>query len=175
MAETAFNEAAERGGALVFRLVRSLAAVENGETRCCGVTTRQGLALLAMKPGRQVNMCQVADALGVSAGTATRVIDNLVRDGRVERAGNPADRRNVCVQPTARGERTIKELTECYSRFWEMTFSDVDRSRLVETLATLEVVVNAVEKARKACCGTHNVRNTHIQRGGAYGMAEEAE
>lgn len=166
MAETVFKKAVANGGTLLFRLSRSLGAVENSEIRCCGVTTGQGLALLAMKPGGRVTMRQVAKALGVSAGTATRVVDNLVRDGLVERAGNPVDRRNVCVRPTARGETTIKELDECYRRFWETTFSGIDRNRLDETLTALDLVVNAVEKARKACCGTHNIRNTHMQRGG---------
>ena len=104
MADTALNRAVANGGTLLFRLLRSLVAAENGEIRCCGVTTGQGLALLAMEPGGQVTMRQVAGALGVSAGTATRVVDNLVRDGLVERTANPGDRRNVCVRPTARGD-----------------------------------------------------------------------
>ena len=149
---TSTRDQAEVVGALLFRLVRSLGAVENGEMRCCGVTMGQGLALLALKAEGQAKMRQLTEALGVSAGTATRVVDNLVRDGLVERTSDPADRRHVCVRPTPRGERKIKELAECYRRFWESVHEAVPRKRRRETFVALEVLVDAVEKAKAACC-----------------------
>lgn len=164
MTPRALASLVEDAGVLVFRLVRSFAVVENDEMRCRSLTTGQGLALLAMKPGGEITMGQVTKALGVSAGTTTRVIDNLVRDGLVERTGNPGDRRNVCVRPTTRGRRAIVGIEQCYKRFWEMTFSGIPQSRLRETVATLELVVNAVEKAKETCCATSRVRNTHVQK-----------
>lgn len=174
MSEITFKKAAEEGGALLFRLMRSLAAMENGESRCCGLTVSQGLALLAMAPGGLVTMRQLAEALAVSAGTATRMVDNLVRDGLVERTANQGDRRYVCVRPTARGERTIKELEECYRRFWTMTFRSIPTNRLGETLAALELLVDAVEKAEAACCRTFRTRSTHIKQGVKYELAKES-
>ena len=122
--------------------------------RCCGVTTTQGLALLAMKPAGGITMGRVSEALGVSAGTATRVIDNLVRDALVERTENPQDRRSVRVRPTARGKKTIKELNECYRRFWDTILRDIPTSKLPGTIKVLELLVQAVEKARSECCAT---------------------
>ncbi len=144
MADTALNRAVANGGTLLFRLLRSLVAAENGEIRCCGVTTGQGLALLAMEPGGQVTMRQVAGALGVSAGTATRVVDNLVRDGLVERTANPGDRRNVCVRPTARGDRTIKELEECNCLKLDERGWGVQLNRLYVPISTEEVPIWAI-------------------------------
>ena len=145
-------KSAEAGGDLLFRLVRSLSAMECEETRCCGVTMGQGLALLALESGGQTTMREVAAALGVSAGTATRVVDNLVRDGLAERAEDPADRRRVCIRPTKDGEKRITQLEECYDRFWEDVFGRIPKRKLKEALAALELVVEAVEGAKVACC-----------------------
>lgn len=155
----------EAGGALLFRLMRSLGTVENGEIRCCGVTTGQGIALLALKATGRATMRQLTEALGVSAGTATRVVDNLVRDGLVERTANPADRRNVCVRPTPQGERKIKELNGCYRRFWGSIFGAIPKKRLREVLSSLRLLVDAAEKARAACCPASRVESAQTKKG----------
>jgi DNA-binding MarR family transcriptional regulator len=46
---------------------------------------------------------EVAEAAGVAASTASRMIDTLERDGLVERRASPADRRAVEIVITARG------------------------------------------------------------------------
>ena len=110
-------------------------------------------------------MGQVTEALGVSAGTATRVIDNLVRRGLAERIGNPGDRRRVCVRPTRRGQKTIKSLGECYMRFWKTTFQGIPRSKTSETLAALELLVGALERAKDVCCGSPGARGRQVKKG----------
>ncbi len=97
-------------------------------------------------------MREVAAALGVSAGTATRVVDNLVRDGLAKRAEDPDDRRKVCIRPTKGGEKRITRLEECYDSFWEDVFGRIPKRKLKEALAALELVVEAVEGAKAACC-----------------------
>ena len=164
MRATTLGEA-KVGGALLFRLIRSLGIVENSEMRCCGVTTGQGLALLALKTAEPLAMCQVTEALGVSAGTATRVIDNLVRDGLAERTTNPADRRNVCVRPTVRGEEKIKELEECYRRSWNSVFGAIPKKRLPEVISTLELLVDAVEMTREKCCAANQAARAQAKEG----------
>ncbi len=151
MAEVTFRRVVKEGGAMLFRLAHSLAVAEDSEIRCCGVTTCQALALLATKSGSQVTMSQVGEAIGVSAGTATRVIDNLVREGLVERARNSSDRRQVCIRPTSRGKKRIKELDKCYDQFWQTIFGKVPKKRLPETLRALRLLVPAVEEAREGC------------------------
>jgi len=171
MAQPTLDKAIESGGALLFRLVRSLGVAENNEVRCCGVTTGQCLALLAMRSGccgsdgqEQATMGQVTSALGVSPGTATRVIDNLVRDGLVARCDNPADRRSVCVRPTTDGRSVIRELEECYRRFWGTIFAAIPRERLDGTMAALELLVDAVDTASAPCCPATGERNTRTKK-----------
>ncbi len=152
MSGTTQAKMAERGGSLLFRLVRSIGVVEGEETRCCGVTTAQCIALLSLGDGKQTTMRDVTAALGVSAGTATRIVDNLVRDDMVQRIADSADRRRVCVRPTAKGRKKITQLEEGYARFWERVFSRVPARKLRDALPLLELVVEAVENSRAECC-----------------------
>lgn len=152
--EKILDKAAQSGGELLFRLMRSLAVVENDETRCCELTNGQGLALLALRSNGPVPMREVASALGVSAGTATRIVDNLVRDRLVERTMDAGDRRKVCLRPTAQGKRKIKELDVCYRRFWHGLFACIPEKQLPGILSALEVLVTASETTRRSCCGS---------------------
>lgn len=143
---------ARTGGPLLYRLVRLIGAVESEECRCCGLTLGQGLALLTLKPGKCVPMRKVAEELGVSAGTATRVVDNLVRDGLAQRGNDPADRRRVCGKPTAKGEAMIRRIEKYYEEFWDGVFRRVPRARMDEVLRTLDLLAASAAEARNDCC-----------------------
>ncbi len=146
-------QGARVGGPLLFRIVRAIGAVENEESRCCGLTLGQALALLTLKPGKCIPMRRVAEELGVSAGTATRVVDNLVRDGLARRGNDPADRRRVCGRPTIKGEARIRDLEKCYETFWDRVFSGLPGSRVPQALETLKFLAASADRVRSECCG----------------------
>jgi len=142
-----------KAGALLFRLMRSADAIENEDCRCCGLTKGQALALLTLNAGRCVAMRDMAESLGVSASTATRILDNLVRDGFASRGVHPSDRRSVCAEATPNGEAKIRELSGCYEAFWANAFGRIPKERRTEALRALESLALCVEDTRKACCG----------------------
>ena len=168
--QTTVQNPIRRAGALLFRLVRSADAIENEDCRCCGLTKGQALALLTLRPGGCVAMRDVVASLGVSASTATRIVDNLVRDGLATRGAHPSDRRSVCAQATPRGEAKIRELAGCYESFWANAFGRIPKERRGEALRALESLASCVEEVRRGCCGKAsrragkaNGRNTHGQ------------
>ena len=79
------------------------------------VSTRRGLELTmsqyhlleALADAGELNVGRVAEAAGVAAPTATRMLDSLERDGIVVRRPCPADRRAVTVTLTAKGARLV--------------------------------------------------------------------
>jgi len=150
---TGGDQAVRQAGALLFRLVRSADAIENEDCRCCGVTKGQALALLELKSGSCVAMRDVVASLGVSASTATRIVDNLVRDGLAIRGMHPSDRRAVCARATPKGEAKVRELTGCYESFWTNAFGRIPKDRRPEAMRALETLVSCVEEVRKGCCG----------------------
>lgn len=60
-------------------------------------------ALLAVERGGRLTPSEIADYLGVSRSTCSAILDRLENDGYVERAINPADRRQFFIAATAAG------------------------------------------------------------------------
>jgi DNA-binding MarR family transcriptional regulator len=82
---------------------RSLAAVE--ET----LTLPQFRMLVLLEGRGPMKLTALADLLEVNPSTAKRMIDRLITSGMVDRAQNPASRREVVVVATAEGRRVVSE------------------------------------------------------------------
>jgi len=157
-----------KAGEALLRLLRAAEAIENGDCRCCGLTKGQALALVALKPGKCVPMQVVAESLGVTPGTATRVVDNLVRDGMAKRGANPADRRCVCGCVTARGKARLIKLEKCYARLRKRTFGGMSRAKLAGTVKLLDTLANCLVKTGKECGNKPGKRRMSALRRGKH-------
>lgn len=60
-------------------------------------------ALLAVERGGRLTPSEIADYLGVSRSACSAILDRLENDGYVERAVNPADRRQFFIAATPQG------------------------------------------------------------------------
>jgi DNA-binding MarR family transcriptional regulator len=63
--------------------------------------------VLAQRSGETVNATQLARALRLSSAGITKLIDRLVRSGRVERHPNPNDRRGVIIALAGTAEQDL--------------------------------------------------------------------
>lgn len=91
--------------ALVGVAARSLAETEDT------VTLVQYRALVLLASRGEMNVGNLAEALGVHQSTATRLCDRLVSRGLVEREIAPDNRREVLVSLTRVGEKLIRAVT----------------------------------------------------------------
>lgn len=110
----------------------SLAAVEDTVT----LTQFRTLVVLHSRP--TMNLNSLADELGVNASTAMRMIDKLLAAGLVTRRENPANRREVQLEPTASGRRLVGKVTaRRRARIAQIVAAmpASDRSGLVDALA----------------------------------------
>jgi DNA-binding MarR family transcriptional regulator len=79
-----------------------------------GITPQQHQALLAIKgfPGRdQVTMSELAERLQLRHHSTVGLIDRLVTEKLAMRAPSNEDRRQVMIQLTRRGEKTLERLS----------------------------------------------------------------
>jgi DNA-binding MarR family transcriptional regulator len=90
--------------AMVGIAVRSL--TESGEA----VTLPQYRTLVVLSDGGARRLADLANALGVSPSTATRMCDRLVRKGLITRTRDDLDRREVNLEVTAAGRTTVMEV-----------------------------------------------------------------
>lgn len=76
------------------------------------VTLAQYRALVVLASQGPQRVASLADALGVTPPTATRMTDRLVRRGLVRRRGSRQDRREVYVALTAAGRDLVTQVTQ---------------------------------------------------------------
>lgn len=103
------------------------------------VTIHQLTALGHLKGG-SVTMRELAKDLDVSESSATAVTDRLVRQGLVERQGDPTDRRVVRLALSPAGSALVERLDEAAaSKTGEMlsALSDAQLEQLIDILETL--------------------------------------
>jgi DNA-binding MarR family transcriptional regulator len=61
-----------------------------------------------LREGGELPVGELAEAAGVAAPTATRMLDSLARDGYVVRRHSELDRRSVLVSLTAEGDEAVE-------------------------------------------------------------------
>jgi DNA-binding MarR family transcriptional regulator len=94
-------------GRLFFRFVRANVELNEVTARCAaGLTTQQANACLYLIERDGVTVRELAEGMGVTAGWASRLVDDLVEAGHVLRERDAADRRNVRLNlaPSTRDE-----------------------------------------------------------------------
>ncbi|MBI2933867.1 MAG: MarR family transcriptional regulator [Planctomycetes bacterium] len=88
--------------------------------------------------------CRIARVLGVSAATASGLVDELVRAGLVHRERSSQDRREVDLTLRAKGRRMIARFAlrrrEKFRRLLSVVGRD-DARRLASALATVDDVL----------------------------------
>ncbi len=103
----------EQIAAFRFALRKFLRFTEEA-AQAVGVTPRQHQALLAIKgyPGREkISVGELAERLQVQHHSAVGLADRLVAEKLIKREPSTEDRRQVHLRLTARGEKTLAQVT----------------------------------------------------------------
>jgi DNA-binding MarR family transcriptional regulator len=103
--------------------------------QAAGITPQRHQALLAIKgfPGRnQVTVGELAERLQLRHHSAVGLIDRLVLEKLVVRTPSDEDRRQVLIQLTGHGEKTLEKLSALHHEQLKQTGPEL--SRLLERL-----------------------------------------
>jgi DNA-binding MarR family transcriptional regulator len=127
-----------------FRAVRRARGRANARPPADGVSLAQYHLLVPLESGEGHSVRGLAEAAGVAAPTATRMLDGLCRDGLVTRTPAPADRRRVVVELTPAGRealaRTHDLVLDARARI-AGSLSEAEREQAAALLRRLAVVV----------------------------------
>ena len=97
-----------------------------------------------------LKMNALSELLMVTGGNVTAIVDQLEKEGLVERLDEPADRRAFRIRLTRAGERTFGEMARAHEEWVVEMFSGLTRKEhdaLLELLAKLKT--SAVEVAHE--------------------------
>ncbi|HTY10259.1 MAG TPA: MarR family transcriptional regulator [Bacteroidota bacterium] len=93
-----------------------------------------------------MKMGSFCSKLLTSGGNITVVIDNLEKDGLVERVPVPEDRRAITVQLTAKGEKMFNEIFAKHAQFVTKMASVLDENEQMELSALLKKLGMALQE-----------------------------
>lgn len=124
---------------LVAVAARSLADLDEAED----VTLTQYRSLVVLASRGPQPMASLAEALGVTPPTASRLCDRLVRKGLVRRRTDRSDRRQVRVALTEAGRRLVDVVTERRRRQIADLLSAVPEDARRSVAAGLQLLADA--------------------------------
>lgn len=105
------------------------------------------LSVLLTSGSRTVG--ELAEDLGVRPPTVTGVTERLVRQGFVERSGDPADRRVVRIELTEDGRRAMREIEDAGRAFLAPIFERLGPQKVRDLMTVFDEFVEAARAIRE--------------------------
>lgn len=105
-----------------------------------GVSTPRSRLVVEVARSQPVRLTELAHTVGIAQGTASTLVDGLVREGLLERSPSADDRRSVLLHVTPDGAALARDWLTSYQRATEELFAPLDddeRATLAEMLRKL--------------------------------------
>ena len=128
-----------------FRTTRRLRS-RAGKQPIGGLTLPQYHLLEALRDDDELAVGALAEAAGVAAPTATRMLDCLARDGYVERRHSEADRRAVLVSLTPTGREAVEAAHAQVSAWRRRVFESLEPAEREQAAALLNRLTEVLEE-----------------------------
>jgi len=105
-----------------------------------GVSTPRSRVLVEVARLGPVRVTDVASAVGIAQGTASTLLEALVRDGLVTRSEDPNDRRVTRVIATQKGIQQSQSWLQAYQTAADELFSVLPPSRWPDLIDMLSIL-----------------------------------
>lgn len=147
----------------VSELVRRYQFRDRNEICCFGISVSQCYALEALAQAGTLTMGALASRMQLSVSAMTRVVDQLVAHGLVQRGVDAEDRRVCCVEPTSKGRELLTRISGERLEGEQAILDKLPAEHRESVILALEKLSRAVDEWRGAeprqegCC---NVKTT---------------
>lgn len=95
-----------------------------------GVSAPRSRLVAEVARSQPVRLTELAVAVGIAQGTASTLVDALVRDGLLERRASAEDRRSVLLRVTDEGADFARQWSAGYERAAEELFGPLSTQQL---------------------------------------------
>lgn len=138
---------------LTYELVRYSAICDRVCTEELNITGAQGYTLLAFPDAESISMNDLSLKMKLASSTMTRMVDQLVQKGMVDREPDAEDRRVVRVRLTEWGSQARQQLQETLQGFFTQVLEDLPESEREPVVQNLEKLNQAIRNTLHTCCG----------------------
>ncbi|MFD0202901.1 MarR family winged helix-turn-helix transcriptional regulator [Saccharothrix carnea] len=104
-----------------------------------------------------IRLTELALAVGIAQGTASTLVDALVRDGLLARRTSAGDRRSVLLRVTAQGAALAQDWTAGYARVAEELFKPLTSQQM----STLVDILRALSAGETSAAGDRRAAHSH--------------
>lgn len=131
---------------LLPQMIRGFAQRESNHLSRGKITLPQLWVLECLSRQTNSPMNTLARFLRISRPAATHLVDRLIAQGLVGRAGDPKDRRVVRVHLTSKGRRVLANIWDQKRRMLMEVFGQIEPTDRTQYLRILERVVEILSK-----------------------------
>ena len=137
-------------GVELFQLGRRWRRVIDEELQGYGLTDATWRPLFHLgRLGDGLRQTELAEAMEIQGPSLVRLLDNLERDGLVERRENTGDRRAKTIVMTPAGRRVYEQVVAVTSRVADRLLEGADEADLSSTRRVFDVLATALKATER--------------------------
>jgi DNA-binding MarR family transcriptional regulator len=141
---------------LISKISQNYEAYERACGEVMGVTTSQGGAVLTFPLKGGLTMNELSKAVNLEISTMTRMVDQLVEKGLVQRENDAKDRRVVRVALTEAGRKLRKRLGDALQSFYSNSLENIQAEKRENIISQLQQINEAIASGLDKCCKEYN-------------------
>lgn len=153
MAQSSLSAFADQINEVMPAVIKGFARRQANELYKGKITLPQFLVLDFLSRQAQSKMTVLARFMDVTTAAMTGIVDRLVRDGYIVRAGTPEDRRIIRVKLTAKGADLVKKINRERRQMVIEVFGQISQAERQEYLKILLHIRDILIQEKEAKAG----------------------
>ena len=142
----------EEVGEMIQNLARSIKIFERSEIVSEGFTISQCYIILYIKKNESLTMNQISKKMNLDKSTITRIVDNLVRDGYIEKRRSNEDGRVILTSLTQKRQNTATALQHKINEYYRQIIHEIPEGEVMNVVSSVNTLLNALKNVRPQCC-----------------------
>ncbi|MGL4873497.1 MAG: MarR family winged helix-turn-helix transcriptional regulator [Clostridium sp.] len=133
-------------GKYISRLYRRSLVYLNNNLKEYNITSSEYMYIINIPDNESVNLTYLSHKLSVDPALTTKVINNLVKKGFIEKVKSKVDKRSYEVYLTEKGSKVKPEIFNVLSEWVFLMTEGMDDDEKKEIMSKLEYMVDNTEK-----------------------------
>jgi len=123
---------------------RKLGVLDDSNVSCCSVSLTQCHALVEIGRAKSISLIELSELLNLDNSTMSRTVNNLVKNGLVERELDKKDRRYVTIKLSESGINIFESIEENMNLYYTKVFQSIPFEKQEQVLESMQILLDAL-------------------------------